>query len=184
MTLSLKNNVLKIVLGMFSTSWRNPQTGSILRRIGQREQVQSVGSYTESAGHYERVPIRIGDFSLVTNEEGLVVFETTAEDICGSFKKIKIHITNHDGWHVEIRRGGALSVLTPSVDLTTERLARRRAFWHAIQFMIGRDLSHKQRFSLMHTAGDAENTDLFKDDAFFENGDEVTADPFGPYLES
>lgn len=140
--------------------------------------------YCESDGYYERVPIRVNEFALVTNDEGKVVFETTSQEFCDDGPKLTITISESDtGWSVSVTQGGYGWSITPSVELDNSRLARRRAFWHAAQYMAGRDLSHKERFSLMHQSGIGTVPDLFKDDAFFKNGDPVTTDPFEEFLQ-
>lgn len=147
--------------------------------IGPRPQYSS---FAESNGYYERVPIRVGEFTLAVNEEGRVVFETTSQEFCREGPKLKVRILNGDeGWSVREKQGMYHYQLTPSVDLHDEKLARRRAFWHAGQFMDGVQLNHSERFSIMHRAGNDE-ADLFEDDAFFRDGDAVTIDPFGEFL--
>lgn len=143
---------------------------------------RSTGNYAESHGHYERIPIRVGEFALKTNEEDKVVFETTSQEFCDDGPKITVIISNGDaGWSVGASQACYGWAITPSVDLHDDRLARRRAMWHAAQYMAGRDLSHRERFSLMHRSSD--DADLFEDDAFFKNGNAVTNDPFGEFLE-
>lgn len=143
---------------------------------------QSTRRFAESSGCYERVPIRVNEFALKTNEEGRVVFETTSQEFCNDEPKITVTISGDDnGWSVTVNQGCYGWAVTPSVDLHDERLARRRAMWHAAQYMAGRDLSYKERFSLMRRNDD--DADLFEDDAFFKNGNAVTNDPFGEFLE-
>lgn len=144
----------------------------------------SVGKYAESSGFYDRVPIRVGEFTLVRNSEGKVVFETTSQEFCNDGPKLEITIYRKDdgSWKVTRNHGCYGSDVTPSVDLTNERLARRRAMWHAAQEMAGRELSASERFSTLHQAYE-EDADLFEDDAFFKHGNAVTNDPFGEFLQ-
>lgn len=142
------------------------------------------GGYAESSGYYERVPIRVGEFVLTKNEEGEVIFKTSAKEFCGDGPMVTLRITKDGGWSVTRSQGMYNSSPVPSVDLHEERLARRRAFWHAAQIMAGRELSHAERYSIIHRGyNDGDEIDLFRDDAFFKNGDPVTTDPFGEFLE-
>jgi len=143
----------------------------------------SASNSTESSGYYERVPIRVGEFALVENSEGEIVFETTSRKFCDDGPKIVLRISNsQSGWSVSCSQGSYNWNLTPSVDLTYERVARRRAMWHAAQYMSGQDLSHVKRYTIMHQVNNEETADVFEDDAFFKNGDAVTNDPFGEFL--
>jgi hypothetical protein len=138
----------------------------------------------ESNGYYERVPIRVGEFTLNENSENKLVFETTAQEFCNSGPKIILKITNGDsGWSVQRKQGTSMDMLVPSVDLTTDKLERRRAFWHTAQYMGGKELSHKERFSTIHQGYNNE-IDLFRDDAFFKQGTARTTDPFEQFLKS
>lgn len=137
--------------------------------------------FAESNGFYDRIPIRVGEYSLVKNEENKVVFDTTAQEHCGDGPKITVTITKEGGWSVSASQGYYMWNVAPSVDLTKERLARRRSFWHAAQYMCGRELNYKETFSTRRQIED--DCDLFEDDAFFENGDSVTSQPFGEFLE-
>lgn len=138
----------------------------------------------DKSGYYERIPIRVGQYCLTENIKDKVVFETTDKKICNGGVKKKIIIYNSDdGWKSEVKEGAYSYDITPSVDLSDERLARRRAMWHTCQHMLGRDLSHKERFSITWYAHNDE-AKLFKDDAFFKNGDPVTNDPFGKVLKN
>lgn len=139
--------------------------------------------FSESNGYYERVPIRVGEFVLEKNEEGLVVFKTSSQKHCRKGPMITVRISNSgNGWSVKESQGPYHCGIAPSVDLHRGRLERRRAFWHAAQRMAGRELSHRERFSMVHR-GYNDDADLFEDDAFFKNGDAVTTDPFGEFLE-
>jgi hypothetical protein len=95
--------------------------------------VSSTGKYAESAGYYDRVPIRVNEFTLEENSEGRVVFETTAKEFCRNGPKLQITISKNDdgGWGVTQRHGAYGSGITPHIELHDERLARRRAMWHA-----------------------------------------------------
>lgn len=140
--------------------------------------------FAESSGFYERVPIRVGEFALVENSEGQIVFETTSQEFCDDGPKVTVTISDDDaGWSVNCSQGCYGWAITPSVDLHDERLARRRAMWHAAQHMAGRELSHVERYSLMHQVHNEDEADVFTDDAFFKNGNAVTNDPFGEFLE-
>lgn len=151
--------------------------------VGPSSARKQTGTYAESNGYYERVPIRVNEFTLETNEEGCVVFKTTSQAFCDDGPMLTVTISNDDsGWSVEVNQGPYHWSITSSVDLHKERLARRRAFWHAAQYMSGRDLTHRERFTISYKANNDE-ADLFKDDAFFQNGDAVTTDPFGAFLE-
>lgn len=144
----------------------------------------STQKYAESSGYYERVPIRVGEWTLVKNEEGHISFETTCKEFCDNGPKTVVTISNNDsGWSVTCSQGCYEWSLTTSVDLHDERLARRRAMWHAVQYMTERELSGKERFSLLYQVYHEDDADLFKDDAFFKNGNAVTNDPFGEFLE-
>lgn len=141
-------------------------------------------NYAESSGYYERVPIRVDEWTLVENEEGRIVFETTCKQFCENGPKTVVTISDDDaGWSVTCSQGCYGWSITTSVDLHDERLARRRAMWHAAQHMAGRELSWKERFSLSYQVHHEDDADLFKDDAFFKNGNAVTNDPFGEFLE-
>lgn len=156
--------------------------GSLHQRISGLDLGTQPKSFTESNGWYERVPIRVGEFTLVKNEEGEVVFETTAQEFCRDGPKIQISIVEEDdGWSVREKHGCYRSFITPSVDLHSEKLARRRAFWHAGQHMNGVELSKSERFTIIHQTW-SDNPNVFDDDAFFRNGDPVTIDPFGEFL--
>jgi hypothetical protein len=126
----------------------------------------------------------VGEFSLVENSEERIVFETTSQEFCNDGPKVEIIISRKDDdrWEVSQKHGCYGSSVTPAVDLPTERLARRRAMWHAAQEMAGRDLSAPERFSILHQAYE-DDADLFEDDAFFRNGNAVTNDPFGEFLQ-
>lgn len=145
--------------------------------------------FAESNGYYDRVPIRVGDFALVENSEGLIKFETTSREFCNEGPKVTLTISNGDdnsnNWSVNKKQGPYHSCPVPTADLTDSRLSRRRACWHAVQIMLGRELSHRERFTLIHqTRVDEEDkTNVFEDDAFFKHGDAVTNDPFGEVLE-
>jgi|AntRauMinimDraft_4_1070384.scaffolds.fasta_scaffold01146_4 hypothetical protein len=141
-------------------------------------------TYPESNGFYERVPIRVKSFSIVKNKEDEVVFQTTSRDFCNENITLELHITQNDegNWKVNINQGCTQWCLTPTDDLR-ERISRRRAFWHAGQYMAGRELNHKQTYSLSYTVNNAD-ADRFKDDAFFKNGNAITTDPFGEFLDS
>lgn len=143
---------------------------------------ESIGKYTEGYGYYDRVPIRVGQFTLEKNEEGVVKFQTTCREFCDDGPKIVVTINNESGWSVDAQQGCYHWSITPSVDLHKERLERRRAFWHAGQYMSGNELTHKERFSISHQASLGSEPNLFEDDAFFKNGDAVTNDPFGYFL--
>lgn len=145
--------------------------------------MNAVSKAPESGGYYERVPIRIGEFALVKNVEGKLVFETTDSSICDEGPKVVLTVSSSDGWSVEKRQGSYYHTVTSSIDIDEGRLTRRRAFWHAGQFMQGRKLSEKKRFSLVHRVYNDDNAGLFEDDAYFKNGDVVTTDPFGEFLE-
>lgn len=150
--------------------------------LGRKINVKASETYAESMGYYDRVPIRVGSFVLEENKEGKVVFHTTCEDFCGKGPKVVVSITNGDnGWLVNETQGPYRSRITPSVDLSRERLERRRAFWHAKEYMLGNNMNYKERFSLRRQ--NEEDADLFDDDSFFENGDAVTSDPFGEFLD-
>lgn len=145
----------------------------------------TVGEYAESNGYYERVPIRVGEFVLVKNEEGEVIFETSSQEFCDGGPKVVYKIVKSDednNWSVNAQQGKYHWTITPSVDLAKEKLARRRAFWHAGQSMAGRELSHEERFSIIHQ-GYADNPDVFESDAYFKDGNPVTNDPFGEFLQ-
>lgn len=140
-------------------------------------------TFSESNGHYERVPIRVGDFALVENSEDYVEYQTTSREFCENGPTLTIKINNSDnGWSVDVTHGCYHWTITPSVDLHKERLARRRAFWHAGQYMRGQDLSHKERFSITYQAHE-ENPDVFDADAYFKRGNAITSDPFGAFLD-
>lgn len=147
---------------------------NLLKRKGDSD-------FAESYGYYERVPIRVGEYALIKNEEGEVVFETTAREHCDDGPKIVVTICEENRWSVNARQGPYMWAVTPSIDLSDNRLARRRAFWHAAQYMVDRKLNYKETFSTRRQIED--DCDLFKDDAFFENGDAVTNDPFDEFLE-
>lgn len=101
----------------------------------------------ESNGYYERVPIRVGEFTLNENSENKLVFETTAQEFCNSGPKIILKITNGDsGWSVQRKQGTSMDMLVPSVNLTTDKLERRRAFWHAAQYMVAKSYHIKKGF--------------------------------------
>lgn len=143
----------------------------------------STETYDESSGYYDRIPVRVGEFSLVKNEKGEIVFETTSTEFCGKGPKIEVVISNsQDGWSAGKRQSGPHEFIAPSVDINDERLARSRALWHAAQYMSGNDLSKKERFTLIYQNYNEETADLFKDDAFFKNGDPITTDPFKDFL--
>lgn len=137
--------------------------------------------FAESHGFYERVPIRVGEYALVKNEEDEVVFETTAQKHCDDGPKVTVTISKDNGWSVTASQGSYMWNVTPSVELSKERLERRRAFWHAAQYMMGRKLNYKETFSTRRQIED--EADLFEDDAFFNSGNAVTNDPFGEFLE-
>lgn len=144
----------------------------------------STETYAESSGYYDRIPVRVGEFSLVKNEKGEIIFETTSTEFCGNGPKIKVIIKNsRKGWSANKRQGGPHEFITPSVDIDDELIARSRALWHAAQYMSGNDLSKKERFTLIHQKYNEETAELFKDDAFFKNGDPITTDPFKNFLE-
>jgi hypothetical protein len=138
--------------------------------------------YPESSGYYERIPIRVGEFVLVENEKGVVVFETTESSICNNQGKIIVSIDNgNGGWSVTCTQDGISWAVVPSVDIQS-RIARLRSTWHAAQYMAGNELDWKERFLLSHQVYNEQTLDLFDDDAFFENGDPVTTDPFSRFL--
>lgn len=137
--------------------------------------------FAESNGFYDRIPIRVGEYSLVENEKDKLVFETTAQEHCDDGPKVTVSISKDDGWSVNASQGCYMWNVTPSVELTKDRLERRRAFWHAAQYMIGRELNYKETFSTRRQIED--EADLFEDDAFFKNGNAVTNDPFSEFLE-
>jgi hypothetical protein len=147
-----------------------------------RSNPSSQGKFAESSGYYDRIPIRVNEFTLVENSEGLVIFETTAREFCRNGPKLQIRISDSSDWSVTQQHGSYGSGITPSVDLHDERLARRRAMWHAAQEMAGRELSASERFSTLHQVYE-DDADLFEDDAFFQRGDAITNDPFGEFLE-
>jgi hypothetical protein len=149
--------------------------------MGVLSRLSLQNTFSESKGYYERVPIRVGDFVLKENKEGRLNFETTSQEFCKDGPEIRIIVSNKDGWHVNRIQGSYHSTLVPSVDLHSEKLGRRRAFWHAAQYMSGKKLSHRKRFSITHTRH-TEDPSLFRDDAFFKNDDAVTTDPFGKFL--
>lgn len=139
--------------------------------------------YSESNGYYERVPIRVGEFVLVENKEGSVSFETTCRDFCDDGPKIEVKINKDDDkWGVKANQGGYQWNITPHQHVLNEKLSRRRAFWHALQYMIDEDLTYRERYSIRYQV-EEDNPDIFKADAFFINGDSRTSDPFGDYLE-
>lgn len=138
----------------------------------------------ESGGYYERVPRRVGTFLLVTNEKGCIAFETTDQAFCKQDIKTVVTISKDGGWSASCAQGGSEWSITPSVDICSERVARRRAMWHAAQYMADRNLSHIERFTLMHQASFDTDPDLYEDDAFFTNGYAVTNDPFGEFLDT
>lgn len=138
--------------------------------------------YPESSGYYEGVPIRVGEFVLVQNEKGSIVFETTERSICKNQGKIIVSIDDGNaGWSVTCTQDGISWAVVPSVDIQV-RIARLRAMWHAAQYMMGNELDWRERFSISHQVYNEQTIDLFNDDAFFENGDPVTTDPFGKFL--
>lgn len=140
--------------------------------------------YTESNGYYERVPIRVKSFVLVKNEKSRVVYETTSREFCNKGPKVSVSITtNNDGnWSVNFSQGGISGSITPSDNLSDKKISRRRAFWHAGQYMAGRELNNKETFSLTYQAS-VDNESIFEADAFFKDGDPITIDPFGEFLE-
>lgn len=139
--------------------------------------------YSESSGYYERVPLRVKSFVLVKNTENKVVYHTTSQDFCnkGPTLKLIINKNDNDRWGVNIRHGGISRAITYYDELHSERLSRRRAFWHAGQYMSGNDLNHKERYTLMYKVSN-EDSNIFDADAFFKDGDPITTDPFGEFL--
>jgi hypothetical protein len=156
----------------------NKVLGSV---FGRKINLKGAEAYAESMGYYDRVPIRVGSFVLKKNKEEEVVFYTTCKDFCGEGPEVVVTVTNgENGWFVNETQGHYCSQIAPSVDLSRERLERRRAFWHAKEYMLGNDMNYKERFSLRRQ--NEEDADLFADDAFFKNGNSVTTDPFGAFL--
>lgn len=139
---------------------------------------------SESAGYYERIPRRVGSFLLVTNEKGRVVFESTSTDVCTNDVKTVVTISDDaGGWSVICSQSSEWE-LTPAINLHSDRIERRRAMWHAAQYMAGRNLSPAERFSLLHQESFTTDANVFADDAFFDAcGDTVTDDPFGEFLD-
>lgn len=140
-------------------------------------------TYTESNGYYERVPIRVGEFTLLENEQGCVKFETTSVEFCTDGPKIIINIDKNENgeWGVNVNQGCCGWSITPHEYIHNEKLSRRRAFWHASQYMNGIDLNYIERFSLRHKV-EEDNPNIFDSDAYFKNGNARTTDPFGEFL--
>ena len=109
------------------------------------------------------------------------MFKKTAEEHGDGAQKETVTKKKDDEWSVNASQGCYMWNVTPSVELTKDRLERRRAFWHAAQYMIGRELNYKETFSTRRQIEDG--ADLFEDDAFFKNGNAVTNDPFSEFLE-
>jgi hypothetical protein len=150
--------------------------------LGWNINLEDTKSYAESRGYYDRIPIRVGSFVLKENEKDNIVFYTTSKDFCRDGPEVIVSIKNGDnGWVVKQRQGAYSSRITPSVDLSQERLERRRALWHAKEYMIGTEMNYKERFSLSRQQ--EEEADLFEDDAFFRGGNAITSDPFSEFLD-
>lgn len=140
-------------------------------------------SYAESTGFYEQIPIRVGEFVLTKNEKGLLEFKSSSQEICGNGPMTVIRVSNSEsGWSVMERQGPYQTEIVPAVDFSKERLARRRAFWHAAQYMSGRDLSFRERFNRRHQVTN-DDADVFDDDAFFKDGNAITTVPFEDFVE-
>jgi hypothetical protein len=139
--------------------------------------------YSEISGYYERIPGRIDSFVCVKNEEDEIVYHTTSQEFCNTGPILRLRIIKNDNnrWGIYFKQGEIYwSIICPA-DLHSEKLSRRRAFWHAGQYMSGKDLSHKKRYSKIYrTNENSEN--IFEADAFFKNGNAVTTDPFGEFL--
>lgn len=143
----------------------------------------NTGNYTESTGYYNRVPIRVGEFTVTENSHDQIVFETTSQDFCDDGPKLTLTIAmTGTGWAVNAKQGAYHWTIAPAVDLHDDDIARKRAMWHAAQYMSGNTLSHQERYTITHTTH-TDNHDVFEDDAFFTNGEPITTDPFNAFLE-
>ena len=140
-------------------------------------------TYPESNGYYDRVPIRIKSYTLVENTKDYVIYQTTDEQICDGKTELKIRIyrTDEGNWGINAVQGGVSHSIIGTGELTDEKLSRRRAFWHAGQYMKGESFTHQERYTLIHQVYSGD-TNMFKDDKFFKNGDSITTDPFGEFL--
>lgn len=140
-------------------------------------------TYSESTGYYERVPVRINSFVLVENIKSKVVYQTTSQKFCndGPILRIVIYKHNNNNWGINIKQGGISSSYLHTDDLSSEKLSRRRAFWHACQYMKGEELNHKERYSKIYQHSNQDVT-IFEADSFFKNGNAITTDPFGEFL--
>jgi len=150
----------------------------LLNRIVNRSQ-----TYPESNGYYDRVPVRIKSYTLVKNTKDYVIYQTTDEDICNGKAELKIRIyrTENSNWGITAVQGGIAHSIIGTDDFSDEKLSRRRAFWHAGQYMKGKDFTHKERYTLIHQVY-SDDTNIFKDDKFFKHGDSITTDPFSEFL--
>lgn len=139
-------------------------------------------SSVEADGYYENIPLRVGEYVLSENVADKIVFETTNSEICESHGRQKLVIKNSKkGWCVnKYERGGGQSIISPAEEIDDEMLERARALWHAKQYMLNNNLNNKERYSKIYRTN---STDIFEDDAFFNDGKARTLVPFREYLD-
>lgn len=139
--------------------------------------------YKESNGCYDRVPIRINSFALVENTESRIIYQTTSPKFCNKGPTLKLIISKNKNnrWGINIKQGYICSSYLNTDELHTEKLSRNRAFWHACQYMKGKNLNHKERYSKIYQVSN-EDKNIFESDAYFKNDNPITTDPFGEFL--
>jgi len=136
----------------------------------------------ESKGYYNRIPIRVCSFALVENTESKIIYQTTSNEFCDNGPTIKLVIyKNENDWSIDIKQGSITSYYLHYSGLDDEKLSRRRAFWHACQYMKGKTMNNKERYSRIYQSSN-KDVSIFKADAFFKNGNAITTDPFGEFL--